>query len=416
MLNKLKKQKIDNIVIFVCDSLRWDYTPSSISNSGLTIKTIASSLYTASSFPSMISGLYPPKTGVNTWEDKLPKATQGLLNLDHHTSSLWCETTWTNLPPDKSAIHNILGNPKGISLEEIEPPFIYIEDDKGGHCPYGFPFGEYMGGGCPEFFREYGKKGIKALINQYKNGIEQSVNQFKKRIETLEKRKLIQDTLIIFTSDHGELLGEYGGLTYHNRPPCPELVYVPTIFIHPSLKSQTDKDNVISHVDLFPTISSILGQEVFYQMDGTNLLQNRPSNIGLNFRFGGYFKSKSKIKSWLNYESSSVWDSQGGHIFHGLGRFRAESFFAFRMMIQKHSEFNFLLHQNKKFLKRYRDYRVALRHLSSTYLKYLNPKLTKADAWNLIDDYLNESKHFMEKAKIQYSIDKLKKQKLIGKI
>ena len=168
ILNQLKSKDIENIVIFICDSLRWDHTPISILDRGISIKTVASSLYTASSFPSIISGLYPPKTGVHTWEDLLPRNIRGILGFNGYNSSLWCETTWTDLPPNESDIHRILGNPKGVSLENIEQPFIYVEDDKGGHCPYGKPLGEYMGGGCPEFFKEYGKKGREELIMQYK--------------------------------------------------------------------------------------------------------------------------------------------------------------------------------------------------------------------------------------------------------
>ena len=153
MLKGFESQNIKNIVIFVCDSLRWDFLPLSISDMGITIKTVASSLYTASSFPSMISGLYTPKTGVHTWQDILPKNFRGLLELDGYNTSLWCETTWTDLPPNKSSLHKILGNPEGISLEDVETPFVYIEDDKGGHCPYGLPFGEYMGSGGEEFFK-----------------------------------------------------------------------------------------------------------------------------------------------------------------------------------------------------------------------------------------------------------------------
>jgi len=194
MLNQLTSNNIENVMIFVCDSLRWDYTPQPILDMGFSIKTVASSLYTASSFPSIISGLYPPKTGVHNWDNVLPRNIRGLLELDRYNTSLWCETTWTNLPPNKSAIHKILGNPKGVSLDNIKPPFIFIEDDKGGHCPYGFSFGEYMGGGCPEFFKKYGKKGRKELIKQYRIGIEQSVERFKKRIEILNNRGLDQST------------------------------------------------------------------------------------------------------------------------------------------------------------------------------------------------------------------------------
>ena len=46
MLSQIRSQNIENIVIYVCDSLRWDYTPESIMDMGITIKTVASSLYT----------------------------------------------------------------------------------------------------------------------------------------------------------------------------------------------------------------------------------------------------------------------------------------------------------------------------------------------------------------------------------
>lgn len=53
---------IKNIMIFVSDALRWDYLPQSVARRGITFKTIASSLFTASSFPSMVTGLYPTGT------------------------------------------------------------------------------------------------------------------------------------------------------------------------------------------------------------------------------------------------------------------------------------------------------------------------------------------------------------------
>jgi len=407
VLNILKSQNIENIVIFICDSLRWDYVPSSVTKRGVLFKTVASSLYTASSFPSIISGLYPPKTGVHTWEDKLSKKFRGLFEIEGYNSSLWCETTWTNVPPDKSDIHNILGNPRGYSLDEIESPFIYIEDDKGGHCPYGYPSGEYMGGGCSEFFKEFGKKGKSKLINQYIKGIEQSVKQFYKREKVLKERGLLENTLIIFSSDHGELLGEYGGLTHHNRPPCPELVYVPTIFIHPSLNKYYSDGSVIRHVDFYPTIASILNKKVLYEQDGVDLTRHTPS-VGLNFRFGGYFRSNSKIKNLMKYEASSIWDFQGGHAFHDLNRYKAFSFFFFKIFIQKHPRFNFLRENLKNNPNsKFKDCFKAIDHLSLPHIEYLRPQLSKSTAKELINNYLKESQEYREKMKIKNTIGNL---------
>lgn len=410
-LKELKKQNINNIVIFVSDSLRWDYTPSSILDMGVSIKTIASSLYTASSFPSMISGLYPTKTSVSTWEDLLPANLKGLLNLDNYNTSLWCETTWTDLPPWQSQIHTILGNPKGISLENIGQPFIYIEDDKGGHCPYGIAFSEYRR--FDEFFREYGKKGKDELIKQYKKGIEQSAINFKNRLKILEDRNLNENTLVIFTSDHGELLGEYGGLVGHGRPPCPELVYVPTVFIHPSLKPQKISNTIIRHVDLVPTIASILNNKVNYALDGIDLTCNCFPSNGLNFLMTGYFKSENIFNQWMTYKSASMWDFNGGHIFHYLDRKKAVLFFLYRLII-RHPDFAFLFENIKSNSRdKLKDIKTAFKHLTCPSIKYGNPCFSKEEAKRVISEKFIESEIFKEKMKIKMAINKLKIDKKI---
>ena len=107
-------------------------------------------------------------------------------------------------------------------------------------------------------YKEVGKYGNDELRAQYKRSIETSIRHFEKRLQILQDQDLISKTLVIFTSDHGELLGEYGGLVDHGRPPCPELIYVPTIFIHPSIAPEIIETNIMRHVDLYPTIASIL--------------------------------------------------------------------------------------------------------------------------------------------------------------
>ena len=222
--------------------------------------------------------------------------------------------------------------------------------------------------------------------------------------------------MIIFTSDHGELLGEYGGLTNHGRPPCPELVYVPTVFIHPSIKP--DNANItIRHVDLYPTIASILNQKITYAVDGVDLTRDSSSKIGLNFRFGGYFKSNSKIKKLMNYESSSAWDFHGGHVFHGLGKIQALSFFSFRILVQKHPEFNFMLKNLKNNpSNNFKEYKRALKHLALPYIKYMEPQFSKNDAIKEIRGYLKKSGKFREEVQIKSTIAKLMKERKIGGI
>jgi hypothetical protein len=115
---------------------------------------------------------------------------------------------------------------------------------------------------------------------------------------------------VVLTSDHGELLGERG-LIGHNTPACPELVYVPGVFIHPALAAGTKvSDRIVSHVDLLPTVLAALGQEVPPHLDGMNLLAGCFRDVGYNGHLSRY------------YSATSVWDTGGGHVFLHNSRLR----------------------------------------------------------------------------------------------
>jgi len=59
---------IENVYIFVSDACRYDFGSERLSSFGTPIRTVAASTFTAPSFSSMISGVYPPRHGVFSWE------------------------------------------------------------------------------------------------------------------------------------------------------------------------------------------------------------------------------------------------------------------------------------------------------------------------------------------------------------
>ena len=61
------------------------------------------------------------------------------------------------------------------------------------------------------------------------------------------------DTLIVFTSDHGEGFGEHG-LYLHANSFFSELVHVPLIIAGPGITSGKRVTEPVSHVDLMPTL------------------------------------------------------------------------------------------------------------------------------------------------------------------
>lgn len=72
--------------------------------------------------------------------------------------------------------------------------------------------------------------------------------------------KFQQDTIVIFLSDHGELLGSHGGL--HQKWHCAydEMLKVPFVIHNPSLFPNPQETDVLtSHADLIPTMLGLAG-------------------------------------------------------------------------------------------------------------------------------------------------------------
>jgi arylsulfatase A-like enzyme/Tfp pilus assembly protein PilF len=72
----------------------------------------------------------------------------------------------------------------------------------------------------------------------------------------LEENNLFAKTLIVFTGDHGESLGEHGERT-HGYLAYNTTIWIPLFFSLPGLKPRLVEQNV-SHVDIFPTVCDIL--------------------------------------------------------------------------------------------------------------------------------------------------------------
>ena len=83
-------------------------------------------------------------------------------------------------------------------------------------------------------------------------GIDKAVGQL---LDSLRRRGLYEDTVIIFSSDHGLLMGEYGmggkALLYDLSTRIPLIVYDPTL---PKSKRGKENDALILSADVAPTI------------------------------------------------------------------------------------------------------------------------------------------------------------------
>ncbi|UCE43079.1 MAG: sulfatase-like hydrolase/transferase [Candidatus Aminicenantes bacterium] len=80
-----------------------------------------------------------------------------------------------------------------------------------------------------------------------------------KLLTYLMKNRLVENTLIVFTGDHGESLGQHGEST-HGYFAYNSTIWIPLIIISPGMKSVIVDQNVC-HVDIFPTVCDVLGLE-----------------------------------------------------------------------------------------------------------------------------------------------------------
>ncbi|NIM91103.1 MAG: sulfatase-like hydrolase/transferase [Candidatus Aminicenantes bacterium] len=91
-----------------------------------------------------------------------------------------------------------------------------------------------------------------------------------KLFDYLEKNKLFDDTLVVFTGDHGESLGEHGEPT-HGYFAYNSTLWVPLIISFPGMKPGK-VDQGVGHADIFPTVCDVLEIEKPPFLQGVSLL------------------------------------------------------------------------------------------------------------------------------------------------
>ena len=95
-------------------------------------------------------------------------------------------------------------------------------------------------------------------------------DQIGRLLAFLDESGQTEDTLVVFTSDHGSMLGSHGRQNKHS--PWDEATVVPLIMRQPrALKAGRVEDLLIGHTDLAPTLLSLLGAPSETRMEGIDL-------------------------------------------------------------------------------------------------------------------------------------------------
>lgn len=104
-------------------------------------------------------------------------------------------------------------------------------------------------------FNEDDRRYLKDLYIAELESVNQRVGYI---LEALEHKGLLDGTLIVFTSDHGECFGEHGFFT-HGHNYHEEVMRVPMIITGPGVPAGRRIPETCSHLGLMPTLKDLLG-------------------------------------------------------------------------------------------------------------------------------------------------------------
>jgi arylsulfatase A-like enzyme len=120
---------------------------------------------------------------------------------------------------------------------------------------------------------QYGEdeKSIRELIARYW-GLVTEVDMCAGGIlNTLEELGLADNTIVVYTSDHGDLMGAHGmvtkGVMYEEAAKVPWIMRVPWM-----RKEQVMIEQPVSHIDLMPTLVELMGVKAGGNLQGQSLL------------------------------------------------------------------------------------------------------------------------------------------------
>ena len=156
--------------------------------------------------------------------------------------------------------------------QDTEKPFFAFVNYYDVHAPYISPerarFSEFENPGglvntdwsTANIYNPKTPEQVQGEIDAYDGGIYYTDQQIQNLLDELDKRGILDNTIVMITSDHGELFGEHGLWEHHNSLYKP-VIYVPMIIWHPSSVPQNVRiDTPISNAAIPATILDMLGE------------------------------------------------------------------------------------------------------------------------------------------------------------
>ena len=372
-------ENVRNVVLIIADAVRYDIGAQHLQGLGPTYKTIAPSLHTAPSVASILTGKNVPTHGVDGFGKSLSSDIFTIFDIPN------LETAADNRSSMNDTIEWIVPDIQRRQLEQMDPPFMWVTRMPGGHAPYhGFDLDTF------DFEDETGAEyisnnagNIEKLNSDYRAAVGDSLEVFSRIRDQIRKMGELDKTLFVFTSDHGEVLGEYEYIG-HNHIGCPELVYVPTTLVYEGISIDCE-NTLISSVDILPTIVDIMDLRIDSNpFDGESFFNGSSRTYGYNHYVTHSYNNK--YLGSLNRIVQSVWEESGGHVFNKTTKLQAVLLFL-GLLLQSPKGQHF---------RKQRSFSSVYKRLQPGHEKFGDPDLTEKEAWSIVQAYNERSSESMK--------------------
>jgi len=319
LTHPVKKATPPNVILVSIDTLRADklgaygwrhpegvspFIDSIANESYLFENATAQAPYTLPSHVSMLSGQYPTVHMVEHVGDRIDhKRTKSIASilaeagyvtgaytgggLVHHTFGFdkGFDTYFEMDPVKKQNLNRTIA---WLDAHQSEPFFLFFHTYSA--HGYGLRNLEYIDrfdrncqstlhnmSKAPEYFawlkdkKKHLERDRSCIENRYAAGIRMADDALKKVIERLEEQGVMDRTLLVITSDHGEELLDRGNIQ-HGKTLYEELVHVPLIIRPPGGVEPIRIPDLVEVIDAAPTILDFLGLSSPIDVQGQSLL------------------------------------------------------------------------------------------------------------------------------------------------
>jgi arylsulfatase A-like enzyme len=278
--------------------------------------------WTLPSHGSMLTGVYPNRHGLKSYESAMPREVRTLADVLKENGYLTAAVINSHCLSrryglnrgfdDFAYLREILDQkaPSGVGVEGIKrmetygsKPFFLFLHLFDVHSDYSsLPYYEkqfvnpYKGnasGTTSQLIRfclgkvKFDQAGISHLIDLYDASVRQMDDVIGDLLQCLKTTQLLEKSLVIITSDHGEEFMEHGGVL-HSQTQYQEMLKVPLIICGPDIPKARRIKTVVSLVDIMPTILSYAGIKTSDSVDGLDvncLLQTGSSRLPSRYVF-----------------------------------------------------------------------------------------------------------------------------------